>query len=293
VVEQFQHVAKLPGDIARGKEVFRKRCATCHRLENEGYAVGPDLLALTNKTPESLLIAVLDPNRAVEEKFLDYIAITNDGRQFNGVLQDETGASLTLAAADGKTQVLLRKDLETLVATGKSLMPEGMEMDVTAEELADVIAYVRSVGPPPKEFPGNRPEVVRVSISGRLQCLATNCRIYGPTVVFEPQYGNLGYWQSEEDRAVWTLEVPQSGRYRVTLDYACHNDAAGDAYVLEVAGQTLTGRVEGTGTWDNYRGQSLGEVELPQGTVEMQFRSAGPIRQALLDLREVRLTPVK
>jgi putative heme-binding domain-containing protein len=261
-------------------------------LENDGYAAGSDLTALTNTAPEALLIAILDPNRAVEDKFIDYIAVTNDGRQFNGILREEAGASITLAAADGKTQTILRNDLETLAATGKSLMPEGMERDLTDEDLADVIAYVRSVGSPPKSFPGNNPEAVRVSINGRLQCLATNCRIYGPTLVFEEKYGNLGYWQSEEDRAVWTLQPPQAGRYRVSLDYACPDDAAGDAFLLEVAGQTLTGRVESTGSWDDYRSKSIGEIELPQGASELQIRSAGPIRSALIDLREIRLTPV-
>lgn len=291
VVEEYRHVLTLSGDVARGKAVFTKRCATCHRLGDEGHPVGPDLAALTNRSPEALLIALLDPNRAVEDKFVDYLAVTNDGRQFTGILRDETGASLTLEGPDGKKQVILRKDIETLGATGKSLMPEGMEKDLSADDMADVLAYLGGLGPPPKAFPGNQPEVVRVGINGRLQCLATNGRIYGPTVIFEERYRNFGFWQSEGDRAVWTLDVPAPGSYRVTLDYACHNDAAGDAFVLEVAGQSLTGRIEGTGTWDNYRGKSLGEVQLPQGQVELQFRSAGPVRHALLDLREIRLAP--
>jgi putative membrane-bound dehydrogenase-like protein len=293
VVEEHRRAARLSGDAGRGKEVFKKRCAGCHRLENEGYGPGSDLTALTNKSPEALLIAILDPNRAVEDKFIDYIAVMNDGRQFNGILQEETGASITLAAADGKTQTILRKDLESLAATGKSLMPEGMDKDLTEEDLADVIAYVRTVGPPPKSFPGNKPEVVRVSINGRLQCLATNCRIYGPTLVFEEKYGNLGYWQSEEDRAEWTIESAQPGRYRVSLDYACPDDVAGDAYLLSVAGQELSGRVESTGSWDNYRSKAIGEIDLPAGSIELQFRSVGPLRTALIDLREIRLAPVE
>ncbi|MBW3599717.1 MAG: HEAT repeat domain-containing protein, partial [Planctomycetes bacterium] len=293
VVQEFQHVARLGGDVARGKEVFRKRCATCHRLEGEGHAVGPDLTALTNKSPEAMLIAMLDPNRAVEDKFLDYIVVTADGRQFTGLLREETGASITLEAPDAKQQVVLRKDIDVLAATGRSLMPEGIEKDMTADDLADVIAYVRSVGPPPKEFPGNNPQVVRVSINGRLDCSASSARIYGPTLVFEERYGNLGYWQSEEDRAVWTIDVPKPGRYVVRLDYSCPPEAAGDAFVVEIAGQSLTGRVESTGSWDMYRGATLGVVELSPGLTDLQFRSAGAIRQALLDLRQIRLTPAE
>lgn len=291
VVMEYRHVLSLAGNPARGKAVFVKSCATCHRLEGEGHPVGPDLAALTNRSPEALLIAVLDPNRAVEDKFVNYVAITNDGRQFTGILREETSGSLTLEGPDGKKHVILRKDLEVLAATGKSLMPEGMEKDLSPTDLADVLAYLGGIGPPPKSFPGNRPEVVRAGVNGRLQCLATNGRIYGPTLVFEEQYRNLGFWQSAEDRAVWTIEAPAAGRYRVMLDYACPQESAGDEFVLEVAGQTLTGRVEATGSWDNYRSKPLGEVELPQGQVELHFRSAGPVRNALLDLREIRLTP--
>ena len=63
--------------------------------------------------------------------------------------------------------------------------------------------------------------------------------------------------------------------------------------MLEIVGQTLTGRVEATGSWDAYRGTTLGEVELREGRAELQFRSAGPIRRALLDLRQVRLLPAE
>src|SRR5690606_31425740 len=122
------------------------------------HPVGPDLAALTNRSPEALLIAVLDPNRAVEDKFVNYVAITNDGRQFTGILREETSGSLTLEGPDGKKHVILRKDLEVLAATGKSLMPEGMEKDLSPTDLADVLAYLGGIGPPPKSFPGNRPE---------------------------------------------------------------------------------------------------------------------------------------
>src|SRR5262249_52925592 len=66
VVEEYRPVLDLKSDAARGKQVFGKTCATCHRLEGVGFEVGPDLLsALRNKSPEQLLTDILDPSREV------------------------------------------------------------------------------------------------------------------------------------------------------------------------------------------------------------------------------------
>ena len=89
------------------------------------------------------------------------------------------------------------------------------------------------------------------------------------------------------------MRLSQPARYRVALDYACHNDAAGNALEIEVNGSRLTHKVAGTGTWDDYRTQNVGEVDLPAGEHELVIRSSGKIREALMDLREVRLAPTK
>ena len=93
--------------------------------------------------------------------------------------------------------------------------------------------------------------------------------------------------------AVWSLAVSKEGTYRVELDYACQNNTAGNPFLLEVAGQKLSGRVEGTGTWDNYRRKQIGTIHLAAGASELLFHSAGPIKQHLIDLRGIRLVPVK
>ncbi len=272
--------------------MFAKSCASCHRLEEKGNDVGPDLATLTNRSSEALLEAILDPSRAVEDKFLGYTAVLYDGRVQSGMLEAEAGASLTLRTADGKPVTLLRKEIEQLTSSGKSFMPEGLEQDVSAQNLADVIAYVRGVGAKPKPFAGNSPALVRVDEAGVLHATAATARIYGSSLIFEGHYKNLGFWKSEDDHAVWTLAVLAAGRYRVEIDYACPDVAAGDVIALQIGKHQLSGKVESTGTWDDYRWRPKGEVELSAGQHELVVRSAGPIRSALLDLREVRLTPI-
>jgi putative membrane-bound dehydrogenase-like protein len=146
LVEQYTDVLKLPGEAGRGRETFRKKCAVCHKLEGHGNEVGPDLVGLKDKSPTALLTAMLDPNRAVEDKFVGYLVVTVDGLTHVGMIGEESGTAITLRLADGKTATVLRTDIEELQSTGKSHMPEGLEKDLAKQDFADLIEYVRNVG---------------------------------------------------------------------------------------------------------------------------------------------------
>ena len=114
---------------------------------NEGVEVGPDLATLNDKSPESLLIAILDPNRAFESKYAAFTVATVDGRVLNGLIASESATSVTLRRQDGKDDVLLRSEIEEMAASGQSLMPEGLEKDLKPRDLADLIAYLATAGP--------------------------------------------------------------------------------------------------------------------------------------------------
>lgn len=293
IVEQHKDVLTMKPDIAAGQQAFKAKCSTCHRLGEIGHPVGPDLASLTDKSPAALLTAILNPNRAVEDKYRDYVCITEDGRVLNGILSSETSNSIVLTGQNGKQTVVLRNQIAELRATGKSLMPDGLEKDLSRQTIADVIAFVRETTQPPKPFPGNVPQTVRADSDGAFQLRASHAKIYGPRIVFETKYENLGWWAREQDRAVWTLDVGHGGRYDVILDYACHTDAAGDRFALIVGDQQLSGQVAATGTWDDYRQVRVGHIELKPGMCEVIMRSDGRIRSALLDLRTIILTPAK
>ncbi len=142
VIAQWSKVTELKGDPVRGKAEFTKRCATCHKWQGEGASVGPDLNTLTDRSPTTLLTSILDPNLAVEPKYQAYAVTTEDGLVLSGMLVEETAASITLADAGGKLIPVARQDIAELRATGKSLMPEGLERDLTLESLADLLALL-------------------------------------------------------------------------------------------------------------------------------------------------------
>jgi putative membrane-bound dehydrogenase-like protein len=149
IVAAYRSALDLKADAARGKTLFKKTCATCHRLENEGVEVGPDLLsALRNKAPETLLVDILDPSREVDPRFINYVVTTKAGRLLTGMIAAETASSITLRRAEKAEDTILRSDIDEIQATAKSVMPEGLEMQLSKQDVADVIAYLQSVAAP-------------------------------------------------------------------------------------------------------------------------------------------------
>jgi len=292
VLAAYQSAVTLPGDAVAGAVVFKKICATCHRLGNEGSDVGPDLAALTDKSPGSLLVAILDPNRALEAKFGNFMVQTTDGRVLSGLIANETATAVTLRRQEGKEDVLLRTEIEEMAATGQSLMPEGLEKDLKPQDVADLIAFLGATGPPPRQVEGNHPERVNSDPDGAVRLLAATAELYGDTLTFEAKHKNLGYWGRPSDRAAWRFVVAKPGRYRVRIDWACDNSSAGNTLLLELGPQRLEHTVVGTGDWDTYNTAEIGEVTLAPGAHRLELHSSGKVKGALLDLRSVELRPV-
>jgi putative heme-binding domain-containing protein len=295
LVDSYKPALALKGDALKGSAVFKKNCAACHHLGGIGQHIGPDLAAEAGKPGEVLLIAILDPNAAVEARYLNYVATLKNGKIVTGLIASETGGSLTLIGADGQKTVIPRSDLDELASTGKSVMPEGLEKDIALQDMADLIAFLRKSAPAQqrKIFEGNNPALVKANADGALNLLAGNCEIYGKTLVLEKKYGNLGFWQSADDRAVWTMEVPKAGKYTVWLDWACDKASAGQTLALEVStSAVLQIKVQSTGDWDTYRFDKVGQVTLPAGQVTVTMRSMGELRGALIDLKGIKLVPV-
>jgi len=148
VVEDYQSALSLAADIGRGRQVYAKTCAGCHRAGSEGFAVGPDLVSTQNKSPDDLLIALLDPNREAQPAYINYSAQTVDGKVFAGIIAAENAASVTLKRAEAKEDVIQRENLDVLASSGQSLMPEGLEKDLSPQQVADVLAFIKSLPPP-------------------------------------------------------------------------------------------------------------------------------------------------
>ena len=142
VVEAYRGALTASGDISRGRQVFQKICATCHRVEGVGHEIGPSLAGFRTKGAEAILVNVLDPNREVNPQFVNYVLITHDGRSLTGIVAAETANSVTLKRAEEITESIPRDEIEQLRSSGLSIMPEGLEKQIDPAAMADLLAYL-------------------------------------------------------------------------------------------------------------------------------------------------------
>lgn len=144
VLDRYQRALTIDADAARGKLLFEKQCATCHRIAGIGVDVAPDISDSRTKTAAQLLNDILNPNQAIDNNYVSYTVVTTDGKSETGVISAETPASITLRQPEGRTLLILRPDIDELRSNGVSLMPEGLEKNITVEQMADLIGYIKN-----------------------------------------------------------------------------------------------------------------------------------------------------
>jgi putative heme-binding domain-containing protein len=151
VFNDYKPVLQQQGDAARGKEVFTKNCASCHRLDSQGHELGPNLAAMNNRGPEAVLYNILAPNAEVESRYLNYSVTDVEGIVRTGVITSETASSITLRGANNETHTVLRVDIDEdgLRSTGVSLMPDGLEQQIDKQAMADLLAYLGEIAAQP------------------------------------------------------------------------------------------------------------------------------------------------
>jgi putative heme-binding domain-containing protein len=153
VIADYHSVLQRPGDPSRGQLIYKRECSGCHHIRDMGYEVGPDLASSPSRNPEALLTNILDPNRTVDPAFLQYLIIDKSGRTFAGKIVAETATSITLTSGKGVLDTVLRANIDEVVSTGKSLMPEGFERTISKEEMADLITFLNGL----ENAPGTKP----------------------------------------------------------------------------------------------------------------------------------------
>jgi putative heme-binding domain-containing protein len=118
-------------------------CGKCHRIGERGTAVGPDLSAIGKLRPrEDLLDSLLTPSRRIEPKYANYVAQSADGRSMSGILIKRDAKAVVLCDAEGKPVTLAAENVDQLQPSRTSLMPEGQMAGLTAQQAADLLAYL-------------------------------------------------------------------------------------------------------------------------------------------------------
>lgn len=144
IIESYRPAAQGGGNVDRGAKIFSQNCAQCHRIGDSGAEVGPDLLSVVNRSRQDLLANILDPNANIVPGYEGYLVETIDGAIFTGVLAAQTDTTVTVRRA-GEEDRILRSRIERMRALSVSTMPEGLEEDISIEEMADLLEYLKSL----------------------------------------------------------------------------------------------------------------------------------------------------
>jgi len=141
--EEAKTSLKLQPVATNGREIFKRLCASCHRLDREGAAVGPDLFDIRNQSKESILMHIVVPEQEVAPNFASYVCELKDGRVVSGLISAESTSSVTLRQAQGLEETIPRSEIASLTASALSLMPQELEKGLSAQEMADLLGYLK------------------------------------------------------------------------------------------------------------------------------------------------------
>jgi putative heme-binding domain-containing protein len=143
-LDRFRPALDRKGDAARGREVFKARtCVNCHRIGDEGHFVGADLFTIKDMPREELLQHIVAPNLFFMPTFQAFVAETADGEIIEGVVAGSTETTVTIRQALGVDRVFNKSSLKRLKPLNVSLMPEGLLEGLTAEQVADLLEFIR------------------------------------------------------------------------------------------------------------------------------------------------------
>jgi len=130
------------GDAKRGQIVFKRVCAQCHRIYGEGQDVGPEITSNGRASFQQLLSNVLDPSLVIGAGYQARIVTLTDGRTVTGILAEDSPERIVLKEQGGKQETIARKDVDGVTISKLSLMPEGLEKQLTRQELIDLFEFL-------------------------------------------------------------------------------------------------------------------------------------------------------
>ncbi len=225
---------KKAPDLALGRTLFQKHCSTCHRAEEHGHAVGPDLASTQSHLTDVVLLDILRPSQKMSSGFDTYTVVTKQGTTQTGVVAAESPTSVTLRQAEGKDIVILRTNIARMQRSATSLMPDKLADELGPEGVAAVIAYLRQVYGKPTKL--RRLEHEDVQLTGQWD--TERLREYSKGVAaLTVTHGDKAKAEFE-GTAIWWIgaKTYNGGVFRWTIDRGTPKERSGqvNTYIKDV-----------------------------------------------------------
>ncbi|MEW4566149.1 PVC-type heme-binding CxxCH protein [Bremerella sp. JC770] len=242
VAQMRRLVTSGQGDPHRGIEVYNKLCGQCHKLHGKGLEVGPEITVNGRGNLEQLLSNVFDPSLVIGKDYQAVTVLTVEGRVLSGLLVEDSDARVVLKMQGGKLETIARDDVDAMKTSDTSLMPEGIEKQLSPEEILDLFAYLTLTKPP------EDPAAELISGAGTVQPnsivlpstthnLLTDAKVATNVAQFD-----AGQRGSDRD----PIFVPKSGKFEHGSQW--HEIGVGSGAELGVLSEEQA--VTWTATWD-------------------------------------------
>ena len=150
VVKRIAEQAKgmRGGDAARGWLVYDRICGQCHVMHNRGVEVGPNITANGRGNFDQLLVSIFNPSLVIGDAYRSVTIRTDDDTVLTGLLVSRDETKTVVKTQGGKEVTVLAENIESFQQDKKSLMPEGIESQLSDAELADLLALLSLEKPP-------------------------------------------------------------------------------------------------------------------------------------------------
>ncbi|MEK6783662.1 MAG: PVC-type heme-binding CxxCH protein [Bacteroidota bacterium] len=145
ILEKFEGVENVSGDLIKGKHVFETSCAVCHQVDTKwGKDFGPDLSSIKNQSKRSILAQILEPNKAIADGYELWAVKTKSGNSFEGIIAAESSNAIILKTAVGERITIGLEDITEITSSSLSAMPEGLGNQITSEEMINLLEFLKN-----------------------------------------------------------------------------------------------------------------------------------------------------
>ena len=143
VMDRYRPALEMQGDAERGRAVFERVCKKCHAINEVGEDVGPDLATVRTRPAAAILSDILQPNESIAQTYEAYVVETTDGGIYEGVIGPQGPTFVTLRREGGEEDVIERGRIREMRAAQLSAMPGDLEQQVSVEQMADLLEFIR------------------------------------------------------------------------------------------------------------------------------------------------------
>ena len=138
--------AKKGGDPTKGEPFFKALCLSCHAVGATGAGFAPALDGSAHRDPEGLLTAILNPDAAVEGSYALYRILKTDSSTVEGYLEKDDARGATMRFMGGASLFIPKTEIASAsFVAGRSVMPRGLIDGFSEAQVADLLAYIRSL----------------------------------------------------------------------------------------------------------------------------------------------------